>query len=84
MGEDADDGEQFVGRIAFHEAEEGRVKAVGPLQLVCILTGKDDTVVDKLADNQTQDLAQVSSRDEFLCKNVSHNGLGQERLTYLE
>ena len=64
--EDADDHEQLVRRVHLHEREEGGVERVRDLDLVRVLPEEDDALVDELADDEPQDLAEVAARDELL------------------
>ena len=64
--EDADDHKKLFGRVALHEGEEGCVEGVGDLKLVGVLTEEENTIVDELADDQTQDLAEIATGDELL------------------
>ena len=66
MVEDADDHEQLVRRVHLHEREEGGVERVRDLDLVRVLPEEDDALVDELADDEPQDLAEVPARDELL------------------
>ncbi len=68
MREDADDHEQFVSRVAFHERQEGSIERVRDLDLVGVLPEEQNTLVDQLADDQAENLAQISAGDEFLWK----------------
>ena len=43
--------------MPFHQGQEGCVKRVGRLDLVCILAQEDDTLVDQIADYEAQDLS---------------------------
>lgn len=61
-----DDHQQLIGRIALHQREERRVERVGVLELVRVLAQEEHAVVDELADDETQDLAEVAAGDEFL------------------
>ena len=63
VGEDADDHEQLVRRVALHEREERGVERVGNLDLVRVLAEEEHALVDELADDEAQDLAKVAARD---------------------
>lgn len=52
--------------LPFHERQEGGFKNIWNLKLVSFLTQEEYTLVDQLANNQSHDLAKVSSRDQFL------------------
>ena len=66
MREDADDHQQFLCRVALHKREERGVEHVGAFDLVRVLPEEEDALIDQLADNEAQDLAQISTRDQFL------------------
>jgi hypothetical protein len=76
--EDADDHQQFLCRVALHEREECSVEDIRAFDLVRVLAEEEDTLIDQLADNETQDLAQISTRDQFLffCVTWSEDGHG--------
>jgi len=44
------------GAVPFHQGQESSVEGVSHLDLVCILTQEEDTFVDQIADDETQDL----------------------------
>ena len=71
MGEYAYDHQELLCRVALHKREERGVEHVGAFDLVCVLTEEEHTLVDQLADNEAQDLAQISTRDQFLEKKKS-------------
>ena len=66
MGEYADDHQELLCRVALHEREERGVKHIRAFDLVCVLSEEEHTLVDQLADNEAQDLAQITTRDQFL------------------
>lgn len=66
--EDADDHQQFLGWIALHKREERRVERIGYFDLVRILTQEEYTFIDKLADNEAEDLPEITTRDQFLLR----------------
>lgn len=64
--EDTDDHQQLLRRVEFHEREESGIERVRDLDLVRVLAEEEHTLVDELADDQPQDLAEVPARDELL------------------
>ena len=64
--EDADDHEELLGGVHLHEREEGGVERVRDLDLVRVLPEEEHALVDELADDEPQDLAEVPPRDELL------------------
>ena len=66
MGEDADDHQEFLCRVTFHERQERGVEHVGAFDFVRVLSEEEDTLIDQLADNEAQDLSEISTRDQFL------------------
>lgn len=71
MGEYAYDHQELLCRVALHKREERGVEHIRAFDLVCVLTEEEHTLVDQLADNEAQDLAQISTRDQFLEKKKS-------------
>ena len=66
MREDPDDHQQFLCRVAFHEGQERRVHRIRNFDLVRILTQEEHTLIDQLADNETKDLAEITTGYQFL------------------
>ena len=66
MREDPDDHQQFLCRVTFHEGQERRVQRISNFDLVRILTQEEHTLIDQLADDETKDLAEITTRDQFL------------------
>lgn len=64
--EDSDDHQQFLCRVAFHEGQERRVQRIRNFDLVRVLTQEEHTLIDQLADNETKDLAEITTGDQFL------------------
>ena len=72
--EDADDHQKFLCRVALHEGKEGRVQRVRNFDLVRVLTQEEHTFIDQFADNETQDLAEIATGDQFLHGRVRSYG----------
>lgn len=66
MGKYTNDHQELLCRVALHEREERGVKHIRAFDLVCVLSEEEHTLVDQLADNEAQDLAQITTRDQFL------------------
>lgn len=49
-----------------HQTQERRVHRVRNLEFVRVLAQEEHTVVDELANDEPEDLAEVATRDEFL------------------
>jgi hypothetical protein len=64
--EDTDGHEQLVGGVGLHEREEGSVERVSLLELVRVLAEEEVTRVDELAENETEDLAEVETGNHLL------------------
>lgn len=59
----------MVGRrtnAPLHQTQERRIHRIRNLELVRVLAQEEHTVVDELANDQSEDLAEVATRDEFL------------------
>ena len=72
--EDADDHQQLLRRVALHERQERGVEHIRAFDLVRVLAEEEDTLIDQFADNEAQDLAEISTRDQFLCVTRSEDG----------
>ena len=66
MVENADDHEQLVRRVHLHQGEERGVERVRDLDLVRVLPKEEHALVDELADDEPQDLAEVPPGDGLL------------------
>jgi hypothetical protein len=66
VSEDADDHQKFLCRVALHQGEEGRVERIRDFDLVRVLTEEEHAFIDQFADNETQDLAEITTGDQFL------------------
>lgn len=64
--EDADDHQQFLRRVHLHQREEGGVQRIRNFDLVRVLAQEEHAFIDQLADNETQDLPQITTGDQFL------------------
>ena len=79
MREDADDHQQLLCRVALHEREERGVERIRNFDLVRVLAQEEHTFIDQLADNETQDLAQIATGDQFLRGMHSQGGHDAKR-----
>ena len=66
MTKDTDDHQQFLCWVALHQREERRVQRIRYFELVRVLSQEEHTFIDQLADNETQDFAQITTGDQFL------------------
>ena len=64
--EDADDHQQLLCRFTLYEREERSVQHIRIFDLVHVLAQEEHTCIDQLADNKTQDLAQIATGDQFI------------------
>ena len=87
MREDADDHQQLLRRVALHERKERGVQHVWTFDLVRVLAQEEHTFIDQLADDETQDLAQIATGDQFLSwhpRSEGHDVTGDVTWAYLK
>ena len=52
--------------VPFHQRQERSIKGIRRLDLICVLAQEENALVDQIADNEAQDLSQISPGNEFL------------------
>ena len=82
VSEDTNNGQELVGSVAIisnalscnsplHQGQEGSVKVEGLLELVSVLTQEEISLVDELADDETEDFAEVKTGNHLLKRLLS-------------
>jgi len=66
VGEDTNDSEEFVGGVRLHEREEGGIERIGLFELVGVLTEEEISIVDELAEDQSEDFSEVKTGNHLL------------------
>jgi hypothetical protein len=66
MTKDTDDHQQLLYLVALREREERRVQRIWYFEAVRVLPHEEHTIIDQLADNESQYFPQITTGDQFL------------------
>lgn len=68
-----------------HERQEGGIETIGDLDFVGVLPEENDALVDEFANDEPEDLSEVTTRDEFLSNNGDkYDKIIRNTMTHLE